>query len=132
MGFDPVGVGQGELGECLLPVRGDLTLDEAGCCFAFVGGFATLPLAVAGSFVLDVADRQPEQLDHGVVAGEETAVLDDLEEMTRRSSGGKARNGVNRSQAFSNVATVLGYRCPRSLALNASSSTLAVSASAAW
>ena len=37
--------------------------------------------SVAGAFVFDVADGQPEQLDHGVVVGEVAAVLDDLPEL---------------------------------------------------
>ena len=45
-----------------------------------LGGAASLG-AFAGSFVFDVADRQPEQLDHGVVVGEVAAVLDDLAQL---------------------------------------------------
>ena len=52
------------------------------------GGFAGLSLgqaglfdAFSGAFVLDVADRQPQQLDDGVVVGEVAPVLDDLAEL---------------------------------------------------
>jgi hypothetical protein len=37
--------------------------------------------AGARAFALDVADRQPEQLDDGVVAREVAPVLDDLAEL---------------------------------------------------
>jgi hypothetical protein len=50
----------------------------------------------------------------------------------RRSIGGNARNGMKRSHAFSNTATVWGFLRPNSEALNASSSIRAASASAAW
>jgi len=41
-----------------------------GSDFAFGLGLASFLGAFAGSLVLDVADRQPQQLDHRVVAGE--------------------------------------------------------------
>jgi len=47
--------------------------------------------------------------------------------MIRRSSGGKARNGMNRSQAFSQVATVAGYFRPSGESAKASSSDSAAS-----
>ena len=81
MGFDAVGVGQGELLEGLLPVRGDLALDEPAAGLALVGGLPALLLAVSGPFVLDVADRQPEQLDGGGVVGEVAAGLGDLPQL---------------------------------------------------
>ena len=55
LGVDSVGVGEGELGEGLFPVGGDLAFDEAavgfacGAVFSFFGAFA-------GAFVFDVAD----------------------------------------------------------------------------
>ena len=61
MGFDAVGVGQGELAEGLFPVRHDLSLDESSGGFAGGGGLAAFLLALPGAFVLDVADSQPEQ-----------------------------------------------------------------------
>jgi len=36
---------------------------------------------LAGAFVFDVADRQPQQLDRGVVGGEVPPILDDLPEL---------------------------------------------------
>jgi hypothetical protein len=41
-----------------------LVFDEAAGGGAFVGWAAALFVAFAGSFVFDVADRQPQQLDH--------------------------------------------------------------------
>lgn len=79
VGVDSVGVGQGELGEGLFPVGGDLSFDEASFGFAFgASAEAAFLGAVAGSFVLDVADRQPQELDHRGIVGKVTAVLDDL------------------------------------------------------
>ena len=76
MGVDAVGVDDRELGEGLLPVRDDLAFDEPSGGFALGGGASFLLGALSGSFVLDVADRQPEQLGHGLVVGEVAAVLD--------------------------------------------------------
>ena len=99
--------------------------------------------ALSGSFVLDVADREPKKLDRGVVRGEVAAVLDDFSELVVQrldrvggvddlaDLGRNSRNGMNRSQAFVQVATVAGYFVPHSEAANASSSTLAASAVAA-
>jgi hypothetical protein len=36
---------------------------------------------LAGAFVFDVADGEPEECDDGVVGGEVAAVLDDLAEL---------------------------------------------------
>src|SRR5690606_27977307 len=44
-------------------------------------GLATLFLPRSGAFVLDVGDRQPDQLDHGVVGGELTPILYDLADL---------------------------------------------------
>ena len=38
-------------------------------------------MAFSRAFVLDVADRQPQQFDCGLIAGEVAAVLDDLEKL---------------------------------------------------
>ena len=63
MGVDSVGVDQGELGEGLFPVGGDLAFDEASFGFAFgVAAEAGFLGAVAGPLVLDAADGQPQQL----------------------------------------------------------------------
>jgi len=58
-----------------------LSLDEAcGLVVAFAGfGFAGG--ALAGPLVLDVDDRQPQQLDDGVVGREVAAGLGDLAEL---------------------------------------------------
>ncbi len=68
--------------------------------------------AGACALVFDVTDRQPEQFDDGVVVREVPPVLDDLSELVAEGldrvrgvddladPGGKARNGVKRSQAL--------------------------------
>ena len=75
VGVDAVGVGGGELGEGLLPVVGDLSLDEAALGLSLVRGSAGLLGSLGGATVLDVADRQPQQLDGRDIVGEVTAVL---------------------------------------------------------
>jgi hypothetical protein len=58
-----------------------LSFDEAcGLVVAFAG-FGAAGGALAGPFVLDVDDGQPQQLDDGVVAGEVAAGLGDLAEL---------------------------------------------------
>jgi hypothetical protein len=64
---------QGEGAEGLFPALGCCALDELAGGFALVGGEAFL--AGAGALVFDVADGQPQELDHDVVAEELTAVL---------------------------------------------------------
>src|SRR5438105_8379456 len=64
----------------LVPAGGRPAFDEP------VVGLAAVALAglfgpLAGPLVLDVADRQPQQLDHRLVVGEVPAVLDDLAEL---------------------------------------------------
>ena len=60
VGLDTVGVGECELREGLLPVRGDLALDEASFGVALrAAGPAALLEAVSCALVLDVADREP-------------------------------------------------------------------------
>ena len=82
MGVDSVWVDEGELGEGLLPAGGDLAFDEVSFCFAFgAAAEAGFLGAVAGPFVLDGADGQPQQFDHRVVVGEVAAVFDDLAEL---------------------------------------------------
>jgi hypothetical protein len=68
----------------LAPALNDGAFDEAGRCSALAGGEAFLLGALAGGFVLDVADGQPEEFDHGVVGREVPAVLDDLAELVVR------------------------------------------------
>ena len=53
MGVDAVGVGDGELGQGLLPVRDDLALDESAGRLALVGGQAAFLGALPGAFVLE-------------------------------------------------------------------------------
>ena len=82
MGVDAVGVSEGELGQGLFPVRGHLSFDEAAFSVALgSAGSSFLFGAVTGSFVFDVADRQPQQFDYSGVVGEVAAVLDDLAQL---------------------------------------------------
>ena len=54
------GVGQGELVEGLFPVRDDLAFDEsAGRALRSLAGWPRSFSRCSGSFVLDVADREP-------------------------------------------------------------------------
>ena len=78
MSGDPLGIDEGELAEGGFPALDDGTFDEVARGFALVAGLAGLGGSLAGPLVLDVADGEPEQLDHGVVVGEVPAVLDDL------------------------------------------------------
>src|SRR5699024_1691681 len=56
--------------------------DEFGGCFAWCAlGEAGFLGSFAGAFVLDVADRQPQQFGRGGVVGEVAAVLDDLAQL---------------------------------------------------
>ena len=75
------GVGQGEGAEGLFPALDDAALDESWWGDALVAGGALLVGSGAGSFVFDVADGQPEQLDDGVVGREVPPILDDLAEL---------------------------------------------------
>ena len=60
VGVDSFGVDEGQLGEGLFPVGGDLSFDETSFGRAFGSASeAAFLRAVAGAFVLDVADRQP-------------------------------------------------------------------------
>ena len=70
------------MGEGLFPVRGDLPLDEAALGFPLGAAAKSAFLEpVSGSLVLDVADRQPEQLDDRIIGGEVATVLDDLPQL---------------------------------------------------
>ena len=76
---ESVGEGDEEGAEGSLPALGGGAFYEVARCGAGLSlGFAGLLGSGAGPLVLDVADRQPQQLDHGVVVGEMAAVLDDL------------------------------------------------------
>ena len=59
-------------------VGGDLSFDELALGLALGRWQSFLLVAFSGSFVLDVADRQPQQLDHRLIGGEVAAVLGDL------------------------------------------------------
>jgi len=88
---------------------GSGSVDEPAFGFAFAASRgAGLLRSGSGSLVFDVADRQPQQLDDRVVAGEVPAVLDDLAQLIVEAfdavgrvddlltAGGNARNGMNR------------------------------------
>jgi len=81
VGLEPVGVGQGEGSEGGFPALDGGAFYQAWGCLALVAWLATLLGSFAGSLVLDVADRQPEQLDDRVVGREVAPVLDDLSEL---------------------------------------------------
>jgi hypothetical protein len=78
---ESVGVGDGEGAEGWFPAVDEGAFDESGWSFTFVGLLAGFFGALAGSFVFDVADGEPEQLDDSVVVGKVPAVLDDLAEL---------------------------------------------------
>ena len=81
VGCESVGVGGGELGQGLVPVGGDLSFDELALGFALGWWQSFLLVTFSGSFVLNVADRQPQQLDHRLITGEVAAVLGDLAQL---------------------------------------------------
>jgi hypothetical protein len=80
--LEPAGEGQAECAVGGVPALHDRPFNQLGWGFArdtfgepgFLGAFP-------GSFVLDVANGQPQQLDHRVVVGEVAAVLDDLPQL---------------------------------------------------
>ena len=63
VGIDAFGVREGELLEGLFPVRRDVALDESPVGFSLACGESAFLLTIACSFVFDVADREPEQLE---------------------------------------------------------------------
>ena len=67
------------MGEGLFPVGGDPALDEPALAFVAPALVRLLPLPCA--FVLDVADREPQELDGCLVVGELAAVAADLPEL---------------------------------------------------
>jgi len=58
-----------------------LPFDEARGLVAALAGLGAAGRALAGPLVLDVDDREPQQLDDGVVAGEVAAGLGDLAQL---------------------------------------------------
>ena len=81
VGVDAVGVDEGELAEGGFPAVDGGAFDQAGDGLAIGALAGGLLGAFAGAFVLDVPDRQPQELDDGLVAGEVAAVLDDLAQL---------------------------------------------------
>jgi hypothetical protein len=81
VGVDAVGVDECEFAEGGFPALELGAFDELARGFALVLGCAGFLGALPGSFVLDVHDRQPEELDDGGVVGEVAAVLDDLAQL---------------------------------------------------
>ena len=78
VGVDAVGVDEGELAQGCFPALDDGAFDElagglAGAALGQAGFLGAFP----GAFVLDGADREPEELDRSGVTGEVAAVLDD-------------------------------------------------------
>ena len=138
--LDAPGIGDVEFVERFAPAHDALSFDEpCGLVVAFAR-FLPAPGALAGVLVLDVDDGQPQQLDHGVVAGEMAAVPGHLPELviqalmllvvysSFRTPGVKAKNGMNLSHAFSRTLMDLGYLFPSGLALNSASASNAASA----
>ena len=68
VGVDSVGVGDGELGQGLVPVGGGLALDESAGGFAVFAFLAAVSLSVGSAFVFDVANAKPQELDGSVIA----------------------------------------------------------------
>src|SRR3954452_18131158 len=79
--LEPAGKGDVEGTEGLVPVLDLGAFDEAGWCFAGLVRQAGFLGAFPGAYVLDVADRQPQEFGHGVVVREVAPVLDDLAEL---------------------------------------------------
>jgi hypothetical protein len=74
-------VGGVEFVECFAPSHDPLSFDEACGLVVALAGFLPPGGALAGALVLDVDDRQPEQLDDGVVGREVAAGLGDLPQL---------------------------------------------------
>src|SRR4030095_2872714 len=124
-GREAVGVGQRERAEGGFPPVHGRAFDEPPGSGALVAGPALLLRPLPGAFVLDVADGQPEQLDHRVVVREVPPILDDLPKLEvqrldrvrgvndpaelgwERQERGEPLTGVlpRSAQAYSHVAT---------------------------
>ena len=78
---EAVGVGQGQGAEGGLPALHGGAFDQPTRGGALGRRQAFLLGPLAGAFVLDVADGQPQQLDRGVVVREVPPILDDLPEL---------------------------------------------------
>lgn len=138
---DSFGECDGELLYGLSLVRENLSFDEASLGSMFRGGASS----VAGSFVFDVADREPEELDHGVVVGEVSAVIRDFAELKvqRLDRVGRADHSVGVGQQREEMVWAAprrsrtplprcGFSRPDSDAVNASIAVLAASAVGAY
>ena len=112
-------------------------------CAPVLGGLAGLLGSLVGPFVLDVADRQPQELDGGVIAGEVAAVLGDLAQLVvQRLDGvggvddpaqGRGEDQEGREPLPGPLPGLrrLGYFAPRSLEAKSSRALQAASASGA-
>src|SRR5215470_2828558 len=120
VGVEAVGELEGQGAEGGFPALDGGAFHEPAGGVALGLGDALLFGAFAGAFVFDVADGQPEEFDGGGVVGEVSAVFGDLAELVvgrldrvggvddLADFGWEARNGMNRSHACSQVATVAG------------------------
>ena len=69
-GVEAAGKGQAESAVGGFPALDQAAFDESGGSFTgLASGLAGLLGTLSGPFVLDVTDRQPQQLDHRVVVG---------------------------------------------------------------
>jgi hypothetical protein len=75
------GIGDVEFAEGLAPAHDALALDDPGGLVGPLAALLAAGFALAGSFVLDVDDGEPGQLDDGVVGREVAAGLGDLAEL---------------------------------------------------
>jgi hypothetical protein len=66
-------VGDVELVQDLAPAHDALALDDPGRLVGPLAALLPARLALAGALVLDVDDREPQQLDNRVTAGEVAA-----------------------------------------------------------
>lgn len=73
--------GGGEPGEGLLPVGGGLPFDQVPGSAPLGRGLAAFLSPFSGALVLDVSDRQPQQLHGRLGRGEVPAVLGDLPQL---------------------------------------------------
>ena len=78
---EAVGVGQRQRAEGGFPALHGGAFDQPARRGALGGRQALLLGPLAGAFVFDVADGQPQQLDRGVVVREVPPILDDLAEL---------------------------------------------------
>jgi hypothetical protein len=87
-----------------------LSFDEACGLVVALAGFLPPGGALAGALVLDVDDRQPEQLDDGVVGREVAAGLGDLPQLVVQRLPGNLEPG---GRAGLEPGLFLRGQCPR-------------------